>query len=133
MCGARRSANSATITWYVGAPKWADDDGGELQKHSSDEDALDGSDDADGLESSDDRNEPVLHVRAPLRELSGHAGVVIAADWLSGGKMAVTASWDRNGRLFDTETGDCINMLTGIVLTSPSCRLTPRNQVTTRN
>nr|XP_031526757.1 WD repeat-containing protein 37 isoform X2 [Vicugna pacos] len=52
-------------------------------------------------------------VRAPLTSLKSHQGVVIAADWLVGGKQAVTASWDRSANLYDVETSELVHSLTG--------------------
>ena len=52
-------------------------------------------------------------LRTPLRALSGHNGVVIAADWLPGGDQAVTAGWDRMANLWDTQTGQLLHQLTG--------------------
>lgn len=48
-----------------------------------------------------------------MTELSGHMGVVVAADWLTGGDHVITASWDRTANLYDVETGDCLQILTG--------------------
>jgi WD40 repeat protein len=53
----------------------------------------------------DDLREDYSVLRTPLRSLSGHAGVVIAADWLPGGEHAVTAGWDRLACIWDTNTG----------------------------
>lgn len=52
-------------------------------------------------------------IRAPLTSLKSHQGVVIAADWLVGGKQAVTASWDRTANLYDVETSELVHSLTG--------------------
>ncbi|XP_029423325.1 WD repeat-containing protein 37 isoform X5 [Nannospalax galili] len=52
-------------------------------------------------------------VRMPLTSLKSHQGVVIAADWLVGGKQAVTASWDRTANLYDVETSELVHSLTG--------------------
>lgn len=46
-------------------------------------------------------------------ELTGHTGVVVAADWMMEGNQVITASWDRTAILFDAETGDQITCLTG--------------------
>ncbi|XP_051160745.1 WD repeat-containing protein 37 isoform X2 [Leptopilina boulardi] len=54
---------------------------------------------------------PIL--RTPVRELLGHSGVVMAADWLPGAEQIVSASWDRTANLYDTETGDIIHTLCG--------------------
>jgi WD40 repeat protein len=53
-------------------------------------------------------------LRTPRCELRGHSGVVIAADWLPGGDQAITASWDRSAYLYDANTGDLLQSLTGI-------------------
>ncbi|XP_015109231.1 WD repeat-containing protein 37 [Diachasma alloeum] len=65
---------------------------------------------APGL-NDDQEDTPTL--RTPLRELLGHSGVVMAADWLPGADQLVTASWDRTANLYDTETGDVIHTLCG--------------------
>ena len=39
--------------------------------------------------------------------------MVVAADWMSGGSQVITASWDRQAILYDVETGEQINALTG--------------------
>lgn len=52
-------------------------------------------------------------IRAPLTTLKSHQGVVIAADWLVGGKQVVTASWDRSANLYDVETSELVHALTG--------------------
>ncbi|KAK2143224.1 hypothetical protein LSH36_863g00028 [Paralvinella palmiformis] len=101
-----------------------------LKGHSSGEDELDGSEkeDTEGVDSSDDKHEPTC-IRHPNVELTGHSGVVIAADWLAGGSQVITASWDRTANLYDTETGEIVNTLTGHdqeltnVCTHPSQRL----------
>lgn len=54
-------------------------------------------------------------VRVPLTSLKSHQGVVIAADWLVGGKQVVTASWDRTANLYDVETSELVHSLTGIL------------------
>ncbi|XP_044928308.1 WD repeat-containing protein 37 isoform X4 [Mustela putorius furo] len=51
-------------------------------------------------------------IRVPLTSLKSHQGVVIAADWLVGGKQVVTASWDRTANLFDVETAELVHALT---------------------
>ncbi|XP_054624736.1 WD repeat-containing protein 37 isoform X2 [Dunckerocampus dactyliophorus] len=52
-------------------------------------------------------------VRVASTTLRSHQGVVIAADWLVGGKQAVTASWDRAANLYDVETSELVHSLTG--------------------
>ncbi|KAG8036633.1 hypothetical protein G9C98_003955 [Cotesia typhae] len=60
-----------------------------------------------------DDNEDLPTLRTPVRELLGHSGVVMAADWLPGADQLVTASWDRTANLYDTETGEVIHTLCG--------------------
>lgn len=52
-------------------------------------------------------------VRVASTTLRSHQGVVIAADWLVGGKQVVTASWDRAANLYDVETSELVHSLTG--------------------
>ncbi|TMS10110.1 Nucleolar GTP-binding protein 1, partial [Larimichthys crocea] len=52
-------------------------------------------------------------VRTAVTTLRSHQGVVIAADWLVGGKQVVTASWDRAANLYDVETSELVHSLTG--------------------
>ncbi|XP_061695781.1 WD repeat-containing protein 37-like isoform X2 [Syngnathoides biaculeatus] len=52
-------------------------------------------------------------VRIASTTLRSHQGVVIAADWLVGGKQVVTASWDRAANLYDVETSELVHSLTG--------------------
>lgn len=74
---------------------------------------------SEDLSSGDRGNLPVDEqdetptLRTPVRELTGHSAVVIAADWLPGADQLVTASWDRTAHLYDTETGDIVQTLSG--------------------
>uniref|UniRef100_A0A7M4EG51 WD repeat-containing protein 37 n=1 Tax=Crocodylus porosus TaxID=8502 RepID=A0A7M4EG51_CROPO len=77
---------------------------GEDEIEFSDKDEPDG----DGDASSD-----CPTIRVPLTSLKSHQGVVIAADWLVGGKQAVTASWDRTANLYEVETSELVHSLTG--------------------
>jgi len=43
----------------------------------------------------------------------GHNGPVMASDWLLGGDQIITASWDRTANLYDVETSELLNSLTG--------------------
>uniref|UniRef100_A0A8C5FHC5 WD repeat-containing protein 37 n=1 Tax=Gadus morhua TaxID=8049 RepID=A0A8C5FHC5_GADMO len=52
-------------------------------------------------------------VRVAATTLRSHQGVVIAADWLVGGRQVVTASWDRAANLYDVETSELVHSLTG--------------------
>lgn len=83
-----------------------------LQQQICGEDEVECSDkdepDVDGDVSSD-----CPTIRVPLTSLKSHQGVVIAADWLVGGKQAVTASWDRTANLYDVETAELVHSLTG--------------------
>lgn len=56
-------------------------------------------------------------LRTPLRELTGHTSVVIAADWLPGGDQAITAAWDRTSNLYDAHTGELLSQLIGRLMT----------------
>lgn len=67
-----------------------------------------------------DQIQEVSTLRTPTMELSGHMGVVVAADWMAEGSQVITASWDRSAILFDAETGEQIITLTGKLL---SCNL----------
>lgn len=57
----------------------------------------------------------LVTVRQPMLRLTGHNGVVIAADWLSGGDQIITASWDRTANIYDAEKGEILNILSGSV------------------
>jgi len=37
----------------------------------------------------------------------------MASDWLLGGDQIITASWDRTANLYDVETSELLNSLTG--------------------
>ena len=52
-------------------------------------------------------------MRVAATTLRSHQGVVIAADWLVGGRQVVTASWDRAANLYDVETSELVHSLTG--------------------
>lgn len=52
-------------------------------------------------------------MRTPLIELTGHTGVVVSADWLPSGDQVITASWDRTANLYDVESGDLVQCLSG--------------------
>ncbi|XP_071369118.1 WD repeat-containing protein 37-like isoform X1 [Centroberyx affinis] len=52
-------------------------------------------------------------VRVATATLKSHQGVVIAADWLVGGRQVVTASWDRAANLYEVETSELVHTLTG--------------------
>lgn len=77
--------------------------------HSSEEE-LDDSD-----EQVEDRDR-VDTLRTPLCEFTGpggHLSVVVAADWLSSMDQIITGSWDRTAILWDVETGQPLQPLTG--------------------
>lgn len=54
-------------------------------------------------------------VRVATATLKSHQGVVIAADWLVGGRQVVTASWDRAANLYEVETSELVHTLTGML------------------
>jgi len=66
-----------------------------------------------GFSSGVDEDSQFSVLRTPLRALTGHSGVVIAADWLPGGQQAVTAGWDRQACIWDTQTGELLHQLSG--------------------
>ncbi|XP_023191299.1 WD repeat-containing protein 37 isoform X1 [Xiphophorus maculatus] len=76
------------------------------------EDDVDSSDKDDGDGDAEGPND-CPSVRVPTTTLRSHQGVVIAADWLVGGKQVVTASWDRAANLYDVETSELVHSLTG--------------------
>ncbi|XP_061550524.1 WD repeat-containing protein 37-like isoform X1 [Phycodurus eques] len=76
------------------------------------EDDVDFSDKDDAETELDGPNE-CPSVRIANTTLRSHQGVVIAADWLVGGKQVVTASWDRAANLYDVETSELVHSLTG--------------------
>lgn len=79
------------------------------------EDDVDSSDKDDGDGDAEGPND-CPSVRVPTTTLRSHQGVVIAADWLVGGKQVVTASWDRAANLYDVETSELVHSLTGRML-----------------
>ncbi|SPP88007.1 WD repeat-containing protein 37 [Drosophila guanche] len=88
----------AAVNWEV--PK---------KGHSSEEE-LDDSD-----EQVEDRDR-VDTLRTPLCEFAGpggHLSVVVAADWLSSMDQIITGSWDRTAILWDVETSQPLQPLTG--------------------
>ena len=52
-------------------------------------------------------------ITRPNIKLEGHTDVVIAADWLASGHQVITASWDHLARLYDVETGELVDTLSG--------------------
>ncbi|XP_063367476.1 WD repeat-containing protein 37 [Cydia amplana] len=81
----------------------------DLPRGQSSEEELEGG----GEESLGEGSDRPEVLRTPLTELIGHSGVVVAADWLTGGDHVITASWDRTANLYDVETGDCLQILMG--------------------
>lgn len=89
----------AAVNWDVSTRKG----------HSSEEE-LD-----DSEEPTEDR-ERVDVLRTPLCEftgIGGHSSVVVAADWLPGGDQIITGSWDRSAILWDVETKEPVQPLSG--------------------
>jgi len=95
----------------------------------SSEDEADSSD--DGLEIIGGNSESVAQAQ-PMVVLNGHLGVVVSADWLSGGDQAVTASWDRTAALWDVSTQTMIQSMSGhdMDLTGAACHPSNRLIVT---
>jgi WD repeat-containing protein 37 len=72
----------------------------------------------DDLDDLHDEKERIDTLRTPLQEFSGHSSVVVSADWISSGSsdtptQIITASWDRTAILWDIETKNIIQTLTG--------------------
>ncbi|XP_016523008.1 WD repeat-containing protein 37-like isoform X3 [Poecilia formosa] len=76
------------------------------------DDDQDSSDREEGEVDGDGPSE-VPTVRVATATLKSHQGVVIAADWLVGGRQVVTASWDRAANLYEVETSELVHTLTG--------------------
>lgn len=47
-----------------------------------------------------------------VRTLTGHSDGIPTITWSSDGKLLASSSWDRTIRIWDTETGECIHVLT---------------------
>lgn len=58
-------------------------------------------------------SEGMPSLRTPVCEFTGHTGVMMAADWLPGGDQVITASWDHNANLYDVETRELLQTLSG--------------------
>ncbi|KAJ2944741.1 hypothetical protein O0L34_g1629 [Tuta absoluta] len=96
------SGDNSAHVWQA-AVNW------DLPRGQSSEEELEGG----GEESLGEGGDRPEVLRTPLCELIGHMGVVVAADWLAGGDHVITASWDRTANLYDVETGECLQILTG--------------------
>ncbi|XP_014260508.1 WD repeat-containing protein 37-like [Cimex lectularius] len=80
---------------------------------SSDEDIEGGGEGESGCDTDIEGGGGTSTLRTPIAELTGHAGVVSHADWMSGGDLIITASWDRTAGLYDVEKKELVNTLTG--------------------
>lgn len=63
-----------------------------------------------------DRKDRIDSLRTPLCDFSGpsgHSHVVVAADWIYGMDQIITGSWDRTALLWDVETKEVLQPLTG--------------------
>jgi len=123
------SGDGTAHVWKAGAVSDSTSHSG-LRMPSSEESA-DSSD--DGAENAG--GEMVLRghaISTPLVVLTGHQGVVVAADWLAGGEQVVTASWDRTANLWDVGSQVLLHSLVGhdMELTGASCHPTQRLVVT---
>ncbi|XP_077993464.1 WD repeat-containing protein 37-like [Glandiceps talaboti] len=93
---------------FVSLPQLSED---HRSRPSSGDDELDGSDKEDVDAPVD--NDNMTLIRTPQCVLEGHTGVIISADWMTDGRQIVTASWDRTANLYDVETCELIQALTG--------------------
>ena len=64
-------------------------------------------------EQYEDTGSQIPTLRTPLVTLSGHSGVIISGDWLSGGDQVVTGGWDRLASIWDSTSGQCVQQLAG--------------------
>lgn len=76
------------------------------------------SSDTDGEDDNEDQEhrDRIDTLRTPLCDFSGpsgHSAVVVAADWLYGMDQVITGSWDRSALLWDIETKEVLQRLTG--------------------
>lgn len=69
--------------------------------------------DKDEYEEEVGTSEGMPSLRTPVCEFTGHTGVIMAADWLPGGDQVITASWDRTASLYDVETRELLQSLSG--------------------
>lgn len=75
--------------------------------HNSEDELSEEEGDKDG-----NRAGPIV-VRTPHHTLGDHNNAVMAAEWMSGGSQAVTASWDRTAKVWDVETCTVLQTLSG--------------------
>lgn len=106
------SGDSTAHIWQA-AVNWDVATSAAKKGHSSEEDL-----DDDELLSAEDRDRVDI-LRTPLCEFGspisnvGHSSVVVMADWLSGAEQIITASWDRTAILWDVETKESLQTLSG--------------------
>jgi len=105
------SGDGTAHIWQCAVHLTNESSSGRMASSEDELDPLERESQAFGTETEESDEFSVL--RTPLRALSGHNGVVIAADWLPGGEQAVTAGWDRMAILWDTQTGQQVHQLSG--------------------
>lgn len=104
------SGDSTAHVWQA-AVNWDGPSSSQRKCYSSEEELEDG-------ESNEDRDR-VDVLRTPLCEFGstgpnvGHSSVVVAADWIFDSEQIITASWDRTAILWDIETREPIQCLSG--------------------
>jgi WD40 repeat protein len=105
------SSGDCTAHMWQAAVNW------NLAKRSSLEDLVTVGERGVGIISGDNcplsEEDTVPILRTPIKELVGHTGVIMAADWLFGAEQIVTASWDRTANLYDAESGEIVHTLCG--------------------
>lgn len=105
------SGDSTAHIWQA-AVNW-DGPSSARKGYSSEEDL-----DEDEIVSTEERDRVDI-LRTPLCEFGsptgnvGHTAVVVTADWLPGNDQIITASWDRTAILWDVETKDALQTLSG--------------------
>lgn len=104
------SGDSTAHIWQA-AINWDGPSSSSRKCYSSEEELDDG-------DSIDDRDRMDV-LRTPLCEFglpggaTGHSSIVVAADWLPEFDQIITASWDRTAILWDVETKEQLQTLTG--------------------
>lgn len=70
----------------------------------------------DDIDEQPEHKDRIDSLRTPLCDFSGpsgHSSVVVAADWVYGMDQIITGSWDRTALLWDVETKEVLQPLTG--------------------
>lgn len=104
------SGDSTAHIWQA-AINW-DGPSSSSRKCYSSEEELDDGDSIDDRERMDVLRTPLCEFGSPVGA-TGHSSVVVAADWLPEFNQIITASWDRTAILWDVETKEQLQTLSG--------------------